>query len=135
KQGFIAKALEIYRSILLDDPGNSAAANRIEELETQLLIDSEPVQAGGEVSSFEPDETPETDFGFVAAHADDTFAVLPEDTFTSAVPVQEEVFLAAPTESVAAVLKPQGVADNALSTLEGWLENARRLKSCQLERF
>lgn len=131
RQGFIPKALEIYRSILLDDPGNSVASNRIEELETQLLIDSEPALAGDEVSSFEPDEVPETDFGLVAAPEDDTFAVLPEDTFTSAVPVQEEVFLAAPTESVAAVLKPQGVADNALSTLEGWLENARRLKSCR----
>lgn len=131
KQGFIPKALEIYRSILLDDPGNSAASNRIEELETQLLIVPEPAQAGDEVSSFEAEDVPETNFGLVVATADDSFAVLPEDTLTSAVPVQDEVFLAAPAESIAAVLKPQGAADNALSTLEGWLENARRLKSCQ----
>ena len=33
KQGFINKALEIYRSILTDDPGNSEVSARIKELE------------------------------------------------------------------------------------------------------
>jgi tetratricopeptide (TPR) repeat protein len=33
KQGFTQKALEIYRSILADDPGNSSVSNRIAELD------------------------------------------------------------------------------------------------------
>ena len=69
KQGIIEKALEIYRSILADDPANSAVSIRIAEL--------------------------------------------------------------AQPESVTAAVKPQGTADNALSALEGWLENIRRVKSCR----
>jgi tetratricopeptide (TPR) repeat protein len=68
KQGFIDKALEIYQSILANDPGNSAAATRISELEK--------------------------------------------------------------SETVTAVEEPQKNTDNALSKLEGWLENIRRMKSC-----
>ena len=34
-------------------------------------------------------------------------------------------------ESVSAAVKPQGIADNGLSTLEEWLENIRRIKSCR----
>lgn len=69
KQGFINKALEIYRSILADDPGNRAASTRIAELEQ------------------------------------------PED--------------------ICAAVKSQGTADNALSTLGGWLDNIARIKSCR----
>ena len=75
KQGFIHKALEIYRSIQIDDPGNLAVSTRITELE------------------------------------------------------QMDTIIA--TENLSAVVMPQGTADNALATLEGWLENIRRIKSCR----
>jgi tetratricopeptide (TPR) repeat protein len=69
KQGFIDRALEIYRSILAVDPGNSSAKTRIADLEQ--------------------------------------------------------------TENISAVVKSPETPDSALSTMEGWLDNIEKLKSCR----
>jgi tetratricopeptide (TPR) repeat protein len=83
KQGYINKALEIYRAILNDNPMDQAIKERVAELEAALTESLEI-----------PDDTVEF------------------ESSTLAVPLQ-------------------GIADNARATLDGWLENIRRIKSCR----
>lgn len=132
KQGFIQKALEIYRAIVADNPADMITTARISELE---LLESGPV---------EPDEL-----------SDDTFETEPEDEPVFRIPpvvsVQEfepaipEPVDEMPLRDVAAsipdtpwfgsaassALPPKGSADNALATFNGWLENIRKIKSCR----
>jgi tetratricopeptide (TPR) repeat protein len=85
-QGFISKAIEIYRDILQADPGNATVLARLAELE-------------------------------------------PEDVPAPAVSVVEAKVVAPPA------VKPvpaTGEADTgAVEILEGWLDNARRLRACR----
>ena len=94
QQGFIDKALEIYRVILAGDPTNSNVESRIAKLEEALIgID-----------------TPK--------------ALVTSEDLTVGWVFQEEV--------PAISLPPaQGKADNAVSVLEGWLDNIRRMKLCR----
>ncbi|NTV48370.1 MAG: tetratricopeptide repeat protein [Geobacteraceae bacterium] len=100
KQGFIHKALEIYRAILADNPLDRVTAERVADLEA-LDAGSSPiiqetayidVSEGSDLSEFESQQVSERG--------------------PSSVPLQ-------------------GVADNAISALDGWLENIRRIKSCR----
>lgn len=130
-QGFVDKALEIYRAILKDNPLNSVVSARVSELE------SIPVPAEPSVSGYEfCDEAEE-----VAVSLPETATALPTDMFQDT-PVlspfsaaeeiiSQESFKEAPVASVSAALPTEGAADNALSTLEGWLENIRRIRSCR----
>lgn len=112
-QGFIHKALDIYRGILADNPVNGAVSARVAELE-QLAQATEPSPPSDEdLYEDEPVGTPE--------------ALQP---LMTPVPQQESV-PAAPAWSAGSELPQQGAADNALETLEGWLENIRRVKSCR----
>ncbi len=88
KQGFEAKAIGIYRSILAENPFNSAARTRLEELEAK----SAAAQA--------QTESPST-FKHMEKHVPEFPASL------------------------------QGVAAQAIDTLEEWLENIRRIKACR----
>jgi len=107
QQGFVAKALEIYRSILADDPANGVALARVAELAAAGASQEIPCgdAAGVTTGGSEP-----------VAYADG------EARFE-------------PPPAAAAVadagLRPRGAADNALATLEGWLENIRRIKACR----
>ena len=103
-QGFIQKALEIYRAILTDNPEDRSIAGRIADLEA-LEAASEP----------EPDieDTFEEE-----AEDESAFSIPPEATFQEAEPIALQV-------------PSLGVADNALTMLDGWLENIRRIKSCR----
>jgi len=88
KQGFEAKAIGIYRSILAENPFNSDARARLEELEAK----SAAAQAQSEsVSTFKNMEKQFPEF-----------------------PVSI-----------------QGVAAQAIDTLEEWLDNIRRIKACR----
>lgn len=112
-QGFIHKALDIYRDILADNPASGAVSARVAELE-QLAQATQP--------------SPPSDEDFY----EDESAGTPEvvQPLMSSVPQQESV-PAAPVWSAGSDLPQQGAADNALETLEGWLENIRRVKSCR----
>jgi tetratricopeptide (TPR) repeat protein len=107
QQGFVSKALDIYHTILADDPGNSVALARVAELSAAGAGREEP---GEDVARFVPgnQETEE----YVA---------------------REVRFEPPPTASAVADagLRPQGVADNAIVVLEEWLENIRRIKACR----
>ncbi|OGU18217.1 MAG: hypothetical protein A2076_11645 [Geobacteraceae bacterium GWC2_53_11] len=134
-QGFIHKALEIYRTILADNPGDTVTAQRVAELE--LLERPEEVPPAFEYTFEEEAEV----------EAEPAVAIAP--VFEAAPAFEPEpVIVAEPAAEVAgsvpgfssefqidsapepAQVSSQGVADNALSTLEGWLENIRRIKSC-----
>lgn len=95
QQGFIDKALEIYRVILADNPANCDVQSRIAKLEIQEPTGSVVAQ------DFEP--------------SDDIAAgwVFQKETAAISVP------------------PAQGAADNAVSVLEGWLDNIRRMKACR----
>lgn len=112
-QGFIHKALDIYRDILADNPTNGAVSARVAELE-QLAQATEP--------------SPPSDEDFYEDESAGTPEAL-QPLMTSA-PKPESV-PAAPAWIAGSDLPQQGVADNALETLEGWLENIRRIKSCR----
>ena len=103
-QGFIAKALEIYRAILVDNPVDRTIIERVAELETR--------NAGSTGS---------------VAKSYDYYEDEADDSAVSTAPVEELFQAAAPTPAVPL----QGIADNALATLDGWLENIRRIKSCR----
>lgn len=112
-QGFIHKALDIYRDILADNPANTVVGARISELEALALAS-------------EPPPVPDEDF------YEDGSAGMPaaEQPLVSA-GVQQKGAAISPSWSVGSDLPQRGVADNALETLEGWLENIRRIKSCR----
>ncbi len=131
KQGFIHKALEIYRSILSESPGNNAVSARIAELELLDSPVSEPAPSVDENVADEPVAFPSDDFETDSMLLGNVFAAVPESLAVAELPVVNEMLPEMPDESVTATLKPHGSADNALSTLEGWLDNIRRIKSCR----
>ena len=105
-QGYVKKALEIYRAILVDNPFDQTIKERITELEA---FDAGLTESGAKSDV-------DIDFEDKAA-----------DAAAFAGPDEEFIQVAAPSR----VVPVHGVADNALATLDGWLENIRRLKSCR----
>ena len=107
QQGFVSKALDIYYSILADEPANTVALARVAELSATGASRGEP----GE---------------YVAR-------VAPSGAETAEYIAGEVRFEPPPAASAVADagLQPQGVADNALAVLEEWLENIRRIKACR----
>ncbi|MDD2898124.1 MAG: hypothetical protein PHI31_05360, partial [Desulfuromonadaceae bacterium] len=131
RQGFVQKALEIYRAILLENPLDRATEARVIELEA---LDSRPVES----------DLPIEDSSDLAADNKSAVSTLPDlfsptadlvefPEYASDPKVEELHTLKASTEytSDTSQLPSQGVADNALATLDGWLENIRRIKSCR----
>jgi tetratricopeptide (TPR) repeat protein len=135
QQGFIHKALEIYRAKLADNPLDQAVAVRISELE---LLDAAPVEA----ISYD-DDVEDEDMGTGIHEAESFAADLPEPAQEVVAEFIPEPAVAAPvvaeqlfagfsnSEAAAAQVPRHGTADEAVATLEGWLENIRRIKSCR----
>ena len=94
QQGYIAKALEIYRSVLGDDPANSAIQSRISELEALKAASSADLVVADSPQAIQP------------------VAFQELASFSPAKPVQ-------------------GEPDEVISTLEGLLDNIRRIKACR----
>lgn len=107
KQGFIEKALVIYRAVLADNPDNREVSARVFELEHQ----SEPEPENYE----QPNSITEENSSLLQ----ETISVPPESD--------------APSDIFAAdtIVPSSGCADNAVSTLNTWLKNIRRIKSCR----
>jgi len=121
QQGFVSRALEIYRSILADDPANSVALARVAELSA---VGAEQEGPWGDADQVTPD-APEP--------ADYAAEVMPVGSESAAYAPGELRFESPPAASAVADtgLQPRGEADNALATLEEWLENIRRIKACR----
>ena len=170
QQGFLLKALEIYRSILVDDPNNTQLIDKIAQLEG-----SEPVSENIPEESLETCLEEELDFSKTSAYKDVPVPLEPqpvESVLESTVeltepelpvteafesvsapfepqlfePVTEEsveivepelsvpeAYLDVPTPLEAKAFEPlaRKSADNVLETLDGWLENIRRIKACR----
>lgn len=128
-QGFIHKALEIYRAILVDNPADRAVAERVVELEA---LGTDPSgsefdftfeeEAGGEPDSDVPAEVcvPKT-----------ASKVLPESAVISVREGQQASENFSGVVSGASGQPPHVVNDHVLSVLEGWLASTRRIKLCR----
>jgi len=104
QQGFIVKALDIYRTILADDPANVQLQTKIAALESQVPVLQNIAQ--------QP----------VALELED----LPP------APVSATLLdVSAPVDSTRFSPLAHQTADNVVETLEGWLENIRRIKACR----
>lgn len=132
KQGFIHKALEIYRAILVDNPADRVTGERIVELEA---LDAGSPGSDAEVNNdISEEETDDLDVFSTTAEtvgmSDESVAFPEPDGFTPPESPQafEDVTLcgSAPLQAPS-----QGIADNALATLDGWLENIRRIRTCR----
>lgn len=127
-QGFIDKALEIYRVILDDNPVDRAIAKRVAELE---VLETSLLKSDVEVTT-----------AFEAETVDDPAFSINSEMFS------RETELTVPAEpDIIPVLKSQQtcaddvcsdevafsvpLAETALSTLDRWLENIRRIKTCR----
>lgn len=111
KQGFIDKALVIYRALLADTPENLEVQARIRDLEPQ------PASVEIEIAdSTSADALPAMPFDF-----------MPSEPLTDFAPPLNITVTETDTITPPAV----GSADNRVATLSSWLENIRRIKSCR----
>lgn len=132
KQGFIHKALEIYRAILADNPADRITGERIIELESlDAGAPETDLEENSDVFEEETDDVP------VFSTAAETVVMGDESAEVSATggfptPASPQAFEdvsafgSAPSQGLS-----QGIADNALATLDGWLENIRRIRTCR----
>jgi tetratricopeptide (TPR) repeat protein len=131
RQGFIYKALEIYRAILADNPTDLAAAERVVELEA---LEAGPLEPDSEFDdTFEVEADDDSAFSI----QDEVFlqnagsAALPASDFISGFESLQASADACEYDSSTSLAPSQGIADHTLSTLDVWLENIRRIRSCR----
>lgn len=105
KQGYPEKAVDIYKAILELDPGNTAAAERIQKLEAEMLGGS------GQI------ETPVEAVAVPAAE--------PEVQVQTTIESQVQ----APEQPVAATTKVTGSSiSDQIARLENWLANINKVR-------
>lgn len=125
-QGFINKALEIYRAILVDNPADLVTAGRVAELEALDAVPVEPDHGIGDLDSEEA-------YDYESVSGISTEACVLEagsDSISGFAGLQAGAL--SPDAGKNPSMPPtQGVADNGLATLEGWLVNIGRIKSCR----
>ena len=110
-QGYLQRALEIYRSILKDDPDNGQVRARIAVLELQALVAVTAAENGAAVSG-------ENGAGESEPEEDETEAELKWNEIQGDAAVSIK---ASSSES----------SDSVLSELEICLDNIRRIKACR----
>lgn len=133
KQGFIHKALEIYRAILADNPADRVTGERIAELEALESGPAEPGAEDDDPSFFAETEEEESSFSIPAEEFLQKTGTM-EFQESADIPALESMQNYADIPGYSSRTSPvisQGVADNALDTLDGWLENIRRIKTCR----
>lgn len=128
-QGFIYKALEIYRAILVDNPADRAIAERVAALEA---LETGP---SGSESDFSFEEEAVTESGSSMpseAFLQETgFALSPEPAVIPALESQQAAGDFPGVVSGVSVQPPDVVDNSVLSVLEGWLASVRRVKLCR----
>lgn len=124
QQGFVVKALDIYRTVLAEDPANVQLQAKISQLEQQE-------SAAAEAEPFAPVE-----FDDVAALSSPPAIALTDSDdimISEPEPIASAVLedMPAPVEAQAFSPLVNKQADNVTGTLESWLENIRRIKACR----
>jgi tetratricopeptide (TPR) repeat protein len=124
QQGFVAKALDIYRSILTEDPANAQLQAKISQLEQQESVAAEaesiaPVAFEDTAALSHPPAMASTDIEDITISEPEPFAPAVFDGMPA--PVEAQAF--------SPLVNKQ--ADNVTGTLESWLENIRRIKACR----
>ena len=130
-QGFIHKALDIYRAILSDNPDDATLANRVAELDA-LAVKSAGISAEYDESfDDEGDDDlatgiPAEDLCMMTKHVEMPLlgslpVPEPQQIISDTFEIRQEGFL----------IHSQSAADNALSTFFDWLENIRKIKLCR----
>ncbi|MDD2851479.1 MAG: tetratricopeptide repeat protein [Desulfuromonadaceae bacterium] len=122
-QGFVNKALEIYRAILFENPSDSQTAERVAELE---LTQAGAVETVSKAADSIGEECEDISEDFLGICIDD----LPVQSGELSDSGMTEAFFPSSTNYTAEAPQ-QGGADNRLSTFDGWLENIKRIKSCR----
>lgn len=130
-QGFIHKALEIYRAILKENPSDRVTAERVVELEALEAGSPEPDSGIGDAFEEGIEDEPAFSIPAEAFIQETAQEELPESDGILLSENQQNIADVSVNENVASVVPPRGVADNALATLDGWLEKIRRIKSCR----
>lgn len=150
QQGFVAKALDIYRTILADDPANAQLKTKILQLEEReagvesLPEQPEPPETAVELEADFEQETVFESEEFAPVAVEEGASLTEQPTFLTPT-VFEENAIAEPESVVSAVLEevPAPVeaqdfsplvhkqADHVTGTLDNWLENIRRIKACR----
>ncbi len=132
-QGFVSKALDIYHTILIDDPSNSAVRTRVAELESQSVATEPPSSSSDDYFEEEsegeaavPTEFMTGDLPSISADAGEI-----KVTTVAGIPEQKVSTLASDGSDSTSGLSHYGTADNALGILEKWLANIRRIRSCR----
>jgi tetratricopeptide (TPR) repeat protein len=147
KQGFLSKALAIYHTLLADDPTNTGLLAKIAQLEAPELDSEIPVfdddveeleeeddlseldvaePAVTELESELESEPVQLESGLLESIQESVVAVEPKLSITEAYEV-----VPAPTDSNTFAPLANQSADNVVETLDGWLENIRRIKACR----
>ncbi|HIJ96162.1 MAG TPA: hypothetical protein HPP94_10610 [Desulfuromonadales bacterium] len=114
-QGYIQKALDIYRSILNDDPGNSQVRARIAALELQALVAAASAENAAESVDDEADDDSDEEL----------------EVAVTELPVPDYAIAIASTVNETAEVPQQGSSDVAVVELERCLDNIRRIKACR----
>ena len=134
-QGFIHKALDIYHAILTADPSNCDVSARVAELELQAA-DADAGSPSLADEYFCEEEFAEEPYTVPAVMADvqqpaNSYDLAPEHSCFTEVLEKEKTAFIPPFRNSGSEVPPQGTADSALATLEGWLENIGRIRSCR----
>lgn len=129
-QGFIHKALEIYRAILVDNPEHHATNQRIVELEA---IESGAVAGESAEAVFDVDDAAASGIDSDSTIAAEVTAPEQPQDFNEAAGNQSDAIglPESPRELGDAIVQLNGTADNALEQLDRMLDNIGRIKSCR----
>jgi tetratricopeptide (TPR) repeat protein len=137
QQGFVAKALDIYRTVLADDPANQQLQDKISQLEQQESVAGDlPEPAEATVFADEQAPIAPVEFEDVSFPLESPFIAtpVPEDSvITEAEPLAVSAFEGLPSPVAVQDFSPlvHNQADNVVGTLDSWLENIRRIKACR----
>jgi cytochrome c-type biogenesis protein CcmH/NrfG len=137
QQGFVAKALAIYRTILADDPANPQLRTKVATLEQQVSAAENPPEQF-EIPDTEEDLEPLPVAAIEVVVAPAKTRLKAEPVLEGRTPAEPERFASAAFEDMPAPVAARDFsplvhshADNVMGTLDSWLENIRRIKACR----
>jgi tetratricopeptide (TPR) repeat protein len=137
QQGFLPKALTIYHTILADDPTNAKLLDKIAQLEGNESV-SEGISEDAADEGFdegldfsEPEAFSEVSAPLESQHVEPVSASTTDSVEPEIFSLEESEVAPNSLESRSFAPLAHKAADNVVDTLDGWLENIRRIKACR----